>query len=51
MTSIGLRPAVLFFSLTGVNTAASISARKRPGHENITLCEVVHIRQRKSMLS
>src|SRR5215470_8878627 len=28
MTSIGLRPAVLFFSLTGVNTAASISARK-----------------------
>src|ERR1700678_4443342 len=28
MTSIGLRPALLFFSLTGVNTAASISARK-----------------------
>jgi hypothetical protein len=28
MTSIGLRPAVLFFSLTGVNTAASISERK-----------------------
>src|SRR5271170_555046 len=28
MTSIGLRPAVLFFPLTGVNTAASISARK-----------------------
>src|ERR1700680_858636 len=28
MTSIGLRPAVLFFSFTGVNTAASISARK-----------------------
>src|SRR6476660_9319804 len=28
MTSIGLRPAGLFFSLTGVNTAASISARK-----------------------
>src|SRR5580692_4558916 len=28
MTSIGLRPALLFFSLVGVNTAASISARK-----------------------
>jgi hypothetical protein len=28
MTSIGLRPALLFFSFTGVNTAASISARK-----------------------
>jgi hypothetical protein len=28
MTSIGLRPAVLFLSLTGVKTAASISARK-----------------------
>src|SRR5262249_45427512 len=28
MTSIGLRPAGLFLSLTGVNTAASISARK-----------------------
>src|ERR1700678_167094 len=28
MTSIGLRPALLFFSLTAVNTAASISARK-----------------------
>src|SRR5215470_5142705 len=28
MTSIGLRPAGLFFSLTGVNTAVSISARK-----------------------
>src|SRR5207342_545334 len=28
MTSIGLRPAGLFFSLTGVKTAASISARK-----------------------
>src|SRR5216683_3166566 len=28
MTSIGLRPALLFFSLTGVKTAASISARK-----------------------
>src|ERR1700690_3305090 len=28
MASIGLRPALLFFSLTGVNTAASISARK-----------------------
>src|SRR5579859_8073436 len=28
MTSIGLRPALLFFSLAGVNTAASISARK-----------------------
>jgi hypothetical protein len=25
MTSIALRPAVLFFSFTGVNTAASIS--------------------------
>src|SRR6516225_12181865 len=28
MTSIGLRPAGLFFSLAGVSTAASISARK-----------------------
>jgi hypothetical protein len=28
MTSIGLRPAVLFFSVTGLNTAASISAQK-----------------------
>src|ERR1700692_4807358 len=28
MTSIGLRPALLFSSLTGVKTAASISARK-----------------------
>src|SRR6202030_3520160 len=28
MTSIGLLPALLFFSFTGVNTAASISARK-----------------------
>src|SRR6516162_4233468 len=28
MTSIGLRPAGLFLSFTGVNTAASISARK-----------------------
>src|SRR5258707_15792019 len=28
MTSIGLRPALLFFSLAGVNVAASISARK-----------------------
>src|SRR3984893_13857182 len=28
MTSICLRPALLFFSLTGVKTAASISARK-----------------------
>src|ERR1700730_9699476 len=28
MTSIDLRPALLFFSLTGVKTAASISARK-----------------------
>src|SRR5580700_9361868 len=28
MTSIGLRPALLFFSLTGVKTAASISTRK-----------------------
>src|SRR5262249_8453220 len=28
MTSIGLRPAGLFLSLTGVNTAASISSRK-----------------------
>src|SRR6201981_876581 len=28
MTSIGLRPGLLFFSFTGVNTAASISARK-----------------------
>src|ERR1700720_4566918 len=28
MTSIGLRPALLFFSFTGVNPAASISARK-----------------------
>jgi hypothetical protein len=28
MTSIGLRRAGLFFSLTGVNTAASNSARK-----------------------
>src|SRR5258706_1984659 len=28
MTSIGLRPALLFFSLPGVNVAASISARK-----------------------
>jgi hypothetical protein len=26
MTSIGLRPTVLFFSLTGVNTAASFPA-------------------------
>src|SRR3984893_1328860 len=28
MTSIGLRPALLFFSFTGVTTPASISARK-----------------------
>src|SRR5271163_1856060 len=28
MTSIGLRPALLFFSLAGVSTTASISARK-----------------------
>src|SRR4029077_19011051 len=28
MTAIGLRPAFLFFSFDGVNTAASISARK-----------------------